>query len=641
MREPAAMFTSKNNRKVENTFVKSEGRSQRGVTLLETLFALAIGGGLMVGGAYAVNERTEDIREKAAAEHLRVVSEAAVNYMRDNYGTALATPTRTYTPTDLAPYLPPNFNRNAYGETFRVVTRPNASGGIEAMVVTGSGPTTRRPDPKRISAAAALAGPTAAFFAQSSSTALQCGGAQVCGSFGAWNTNLTSASGTFSASGLTNPTLASLIQMQDGTVTNDFLYRNAIPGMPELNRMNTAIDMAGNNVNDAGAVTARQGVQTCTANATGCGVMVSDDGGFYDNNDAFITFRGTYAGGGVAITGPGNNLRVGGSVTVNTAGTLANNDNWMSLTNNNAGRGLQLTGAGNNLHAGGMVNAQQLGTYTSTGQKNVLQDYDNWLQLYNYTPGRGLLVRGPGAEIVADGNITAGSTVAAPTHTVVGPYGGSLTEMDGWMQLGSNRAGRGLLVRGAGNNIYADGAISSQSSISALGDVTAGNNISANGNVRASSMSVSSGTYTASMFESDGWMQLGSNRAARGLLLRGTGNNLYADGSIHSQAGITTGGAISASSNITAASFIPSQVVSVGGGCSSSGAMARLSNGTPAFCINGVWSSVSKTYTLASWRGPDGSGDIQAPSCPGGYTLLDWEAVSSYDNWTTVGLCER
>jgi hypothetical protein len=48
----------------------------------------------------------------------------------------------------------------------------------------------------------------------------------------------------------------------------------------------------------------------------------------------------------------------------------------------------------------------------------------------------------------------------------------------------------------------------------------------------------------------------------------------------------------------------------------------------------------SDSYRLTSWAGPDGDPNtLSAPSCPSGMTLVNWVPVSSYDNWTSVGLC--
>ncbi|WNG33247.1 hypothetical protein F0U61_06180 [Archangium violaceum] len=47
-------------------------------------------------------------------------------------------------------------------------------------------------------------------------------------------------------------------------------------------------------------------------------------------------------------------------------------------------------------------------------------------------------------------------------------------------------------------------------------------------------------------------------------------------------------------------------------------------------------------YRLTSWRGVDGdTRTIQSPSCPSGYTLAGWGPISSYDNWSSVGLCVK
>lgn len=46
-------------------------------------------------------------------------------------------------------------------------------------------------------------------------------------------------------------------------------------------------------------------------------------------------------------------------------------------------------------------------------------------------------------------------------------------------------------------------------------------------------------------------------------------------------------------------------------------------------------------YRLTRWAGADGDvNTAAAPSCPLGYTLINWVPVSSYDNWSTVGICQ-
>lgn len=56
--------------------------------------------------------------------------------------------------------------------------------------------------------------------------------------------------------------LATALFFQDGAIANEYLYRNAVPGHPELNRMNTTLDMGGNNIAAAGAITASGNITT-------------------------------------------------------------------------------------------------------------------------------------------------------------------------------------------------------------------------------------------------------------------------------------------------------------------------------------------------------------------------------------------
>ncbi|MEN1396454.1 shufflon system plasmid conjugative transfer pilus tip adhesin PilV, partial [Pseudomonas aeruginosa] len=56
--------------------------------------------------------------------------------------------------------------------------------------------------------------------------------------------------------------LATALFFQDGAIANEYLYRNSVPGHPELNRMNTALNMGGNNIAAAGAITASGNITT-------------------------------------------------------------------------------------------------------------------------------------------------------------------------------------------------------------------------------------------------------------------------------------------------------------------------------------------------------------------------------------------
>ncbi|QBY46419.1 shufflon system plasmid conjugative transfer pilus tip adhesin PilV (plasmid) [Arsenophonus nasoniae] len=96
---------------------------------------------------------------------------------------------------------------------------------------------------------------------------------------------------------------------------SDRLYRFQVKHKPELNRMNTAIDMGGNNLNNTNAVNAKEGVFSKTVTANGDiksqgGWLVTQDnkgwmnskhrGGFYMSDDEWIRAvnnKSIYTGG--------------------------------------------------------------------------------------------------------------------------------------------------------------------------------------------------------------------------------------------------------------------------------------------------------------------------------------------------------
>lgn len=388
-------------------------RRSRGLTMLETLLAIGLGAMIMVGGVYALNERTNDIRDKATAEHLRIVSKAVDTYVRDNFLTGdelrKNAPQRILVSTTgpLASYLPPNFGPNPYGQTYVVVTRPIIKAtptdpakrvGVEAMIVTGwssSVPKADRrvPDPKRIPAVAALVGATGGYFAHPDVAPLTCnrGGAahDVCGAYDGFAADMAG----FAPHTLEDPTWASLLYLDNGTLTADYLYRYKIGEETESNTMHTSIlmappdgtnvanlEMGGNDINnagkgtftkdvtvtgkvDTGTLVVQNGVQICVQDQLNCGVAISTEGGFYDLKDGWITFRGNTPNAGLRLSGTGANLSAGGTVAAAsdvTSGrdvTAARNVTASSTVNGSLVNGTAVTAGGASSRGSGTVNA--------------------------------------------------------------------------------------------------------------------------------------------------------------------------------------------------------------------------------------------------------------------------------------------
>lgn len=202
---------------------------------------------------------------RIAAEHQRTVAEAFAKYLKDNYTVVLANSGPT-TPVQVTvdmmqntKYLPAGFSpTNGFGQTLIGLARRLNANQLEAIVVTVGGQVIPELGIRTI--AEHLGGPGGFI------SALKPGVIQ--GVRGGWEVALSNY-GIDPGQGHT----ASALFLMDGDLANDYLYRNAVPGHPEYNRMNTAIDMGGNDINNAGAVTATSDI-------------TSKDGWFKSQNDA-------------------------------------------------------------------------------------------------------------------------------------------------------------------------------------------------------------------------------------------------------------------------------------------------------------------------------------------------------------------
>lgn len=105
--------------------------------------------------------------------------------------------------------------------------------------------------------------------------------------------------------------LANLQFFTSGTLDNDYLYRVAVPGRPELNQMNTTLDMNGNDVANIESLTDMTGyIETSGNQLTSTGDVFSADQGNLTLRD------GTVNAGDVVI----DDIRIGGgSVPVSRA----------------------------------------------------------------------------------------------------------------------------------------------------------------------------------------------------------------------------------------------------------------------------------------------------------------------------------
>ncbi|AZC91300.1 shufflon system plasmid conjugative transfer pilus tip adhesin PilV [Pseudomonas chlororaphis] len=191
---------------------------------------------------------------RIAADKQRTVAEALGKYLKDNYSTVLASATAT-APVQVTVamlkntnYLPAGFaDTNAFGQAIIGLARKPNPNQLEAIVVTTGGQAIPELGVRTI--AENLGGP-GGFISSTNPNVIQ-------GVRGGWQVALSN----YAISPGAGHTASALFLM-DGSLANDYLYRNAVPGHPELNTMNTALNMGGNNINNAGAITASGNVAT-------------------------------------------------------------------------------------------------------------------------------------------------------------------------------------------------------------------------------------------------------------------------------------------------------------------------------------------------------------------------------------------
>lgn len=222
---------------------------QRGTTVIEILGAVAVGSLMLVGLTAMIDSSLEDTKGQQAALHQARVADAARKYISANY-TDLKN--AAYQPDIVVAvsvgdligqnFLPAGFSTsNNYNQSTCVLVRQpvQGSGKLEALVVTTGG---SQIEDRHIRMIAANSGEGGGYIASTAPTTAQ--GAS-------WSIATTdyagvpcSGSGTNVLSGTASDAghLVSNL-FYDGPGFTDFLYRYAIDGRPDLNKMHTPIKM--------------------------------------------------------------------------------------------------------------------------------------------------------------------------------------------------------------------------------------------------------------------------------------------------------------------------------------------------------------------------------------------------------------
>ncbi|PAU63310.1 pilus assembly protein PilV [Pseudomonas sp. PIC25] len=232
-------------------------RRNSGFVSIEIMVVLIVIALAIVKGTQLYMEYLDGLNQQMAAQQQMKVAEAGSKYIKDNFAAVLAAAGPT-TPAVITVamlknthYLPAGFSdKNIYGQDYRILTRKPQANQLETLIVTTGGSAAGEIDIRRV---AQIIGAQGGYISSTNTTVAQ--GA-------AWQVPLSNY-GVSPGAGR----LATALFFQDGAIANDYLYRNAVPGRPELNRMNTALNMGGNNIEAAGTVNATGNVNAQNLNA--------------------------------------------------------------------------------------------------------------------------------------------------------------------------------------------------------------------------------------------------------------------------------------------------------------------------------------------------------------------------------------
>lgn len=226
-------------------------KKQAGITLLEIIIALAVMSVMVVGTSALIERSNADTRAAVAAQQLRTVGDAASAYIKDNYAAVMANATAA-TPalirvSDLVAggYLTTGATTiNAYQQNQCILVLEPTANNFTALVVTESGTTI---DDITLGGLASLIGASGGGIYSTATTTVR-------GAMGGWSFatgNFANANhlgqhcdGTAGVVALAAGHPAMALWFANGSITSGYLYRDSIPGQPQLNTMNTPLIMA-------------------------------------------------------------------------------------------------------------------------------------------------------------------------------------------------------------------------------------------------------------------------------------------------------------------------------------------------------------------------------------------------------------
>jgi len=175
------------------------------------------------------------------AQEQKTFDTAVSGYVQENAiaiqaaATATVPATITVAMLQATNFLPASFSStNPYGQTWEAQVLEPAAGNLQVLAISKGGRTLSDTQVNSIS----MSVPNGGFIPQNDGGAYPTATANAIGARASWNV------ATAGYANITGGHLAALFNFNQGQLTSNYLYRNAVPGQPQLNQMNTPLVMA-------------------------------------------------------------------------------------------------------------------------------------------------------------------------------------------------------------------------------------------------------------------------------------------------------------------------------------------------------------------------------------------------------------
>ena len=239
---------------------------QRGLTLIEVIASLAIMSGILLGASRLIDIYAQSTRQSVLAEQLATFGKAATAYIRDNYSAveSVASPTRPalirVSTLAATGYLQSGFaTANSYNQNICALVLQPTAGQLTAVVLTEAGTAIDDLDLGQIAGLVGGAGGGVYSSSPTNFTGTMGGWILPIGNFANANASGQHCNGSAGAVAITAGHPVEALWFAGGDQTAGVLYRDAIPGQPSRNTMNTPIVMSASTVETAGAACASTG----------------------------------------------------------------------------------------------------------------------------------------------------------------------------------------------------------------------------------------------------------------------------------------------------------------------------------------------------------------------------------------------